>query len=120
MQPPIVNNEPTPEVAKVLLKSEISKITPNDGDLLIVRIPKSFRNRLSPAHVKFWMKAAGMQMKQCLDNIGKPKTDVIFLDEGVKLEQVPAEDLKKIAEKVLSRSDVKQDAPASPETPSRT
>jgi len=95
IQPPIKNDEPTAQVKDSLLKSTYEKLSLSDGDVLVVRLSAEYRKKMNPQQASWWVRAAIKNMRSILSNIGK-KNEVIFLDEGVKLEKIPLEDLKKI------------------------
>lgn len=92
--------EPSADVKDALLKSAMEKLSLADGDLIIIRLATEYRRKLSQQKAQFWMKASGAALRKVLDGIGKKKVDFAFLDEGIKLEKVPLEDLKKIVAKL--------------------
>jgi hypothetical protein len=96
---PMIGNEPTKEVLQELLKAEINKLSVSNGDVLIIRVSKEHRRKMTAQQVSYWMHAAGLAVKRALKDIGRSKTEVLFLDDGVKIEMIPIDDLKKIVEK---------------------
>lgn len=100
LNPPFQNGEPTEQVASSILASQLEKMSLNSGDLIIVRLSKDYRQRLSPQKVGFWAKAILDKMSKMLKSMKKKDVDAILLDEGVSLEKVPLADLKKIVAKL--------------------
>jgi len=87
---------------KLLFESKMDRLCLGDGDLIVIRMSKEYRKVMTPEVSRRWMQMTNAAINHSLRSIGK-KAEVMFLEEGINLERIPIEDMRKILASMESK-----------------
>jgi len=93
--PPLKDHKPTMGLLQGLLDAKIEKLNLTSSSILVVRSPKSLR-KMNPQEQAMWAHAALKAINKSFENMGLKNIEVMVIDEDVRLEEIPTEDLRKI------------------------